>query len=208
MQTSPCGPKGFVKCTRKLNGVVLEGLWLWAFWRGSSSVWSRVRASEVHHAGPTRGWNYPHHRARCRWCSRWGLLGHVRVRLRRHFRVRFYAASRSRSVEPYWCCSCTGSSLAAAPNLALQRTRPAVDGAIFPHLTDVFGALLTRQVSPRPTSQVALRNISRRPVQCQVAYALIGNPTTVGEPVPDLALADLCSEMFGSRRAGGLYAVN
>ena len=26
------------------------------------------------------------------------------------------AASRSRSVEPYWCCSCTGSSLAAAPN--------------------------------------------------------------------------------------------
>jgi len=32
------------------------------------------------------------------------------------FQGSIYAASRSRSVEPYWCCSCTGSSLVAAPN--------------------------------------------------------------------------------------------
>ena len=43
------------------------------------------------------------------------------------FQGSIYAASRSQSVEPYWCCSCTGSSLAAAPNPRLQRTRPAVD---------------------------------------------------------------------------------
>ncbi len=43
------------------------------------------------------------------------------------FQGSIYAASRSQSVEPYWCCSCTGSSLAAVPNPRLQRTRPAVD---------------------------------------------------------------------------------
>ncbi len=70
-------------------------------------------AGEVHHAGPT-GWrNSPHHRARYRRCSRRGLPGHVRARLRRHFRVRF-TQHRDRS---RW-------SLTGAVRVRVRRSRP------------------------------------------------------------------------------------
>ena len=67
------------------------------------------------------------------------------------FQGSIYAASRSQSVEPYWCCSCTGSSLAAAPNPRLQRTRPAVDQhATFRLTKRTFSETAPRREGPDP----------------------------------------------------------
>ena len=82
-------------------------------------------AGEVHHARPTRWRIHRHHRARDRRGSRRGLHWARTSSASAISPGSMSAASRSPSEGRYWCCSSTGSLLAAALDPRSQNTNMA-----------------------------------------------------------------------------------